>query len=200
MKLIAAHSPAHEVPDLDRLRENDAAAWSLAYPLLWRAAITAVLAKLGASGTDAENLTSDLLCKEVIPGVFDPQTDSFRQMSTFDDLMNVTKSIARNRSIDFIRRSARRREELHADVPELPPPVPDQSEGIEVFALIQRHLSPPVPELFHDRFVLGLTTREIAKKRVMPHGQVCSRFSRALKTLAEILRAYNMLDLSASPG
>lgn len=69
-----------------------------------------------------------------------------------------------------------------------PPP------GDDLLAFVLRQLSPPDPELFHDRFVLGLTTREITASRGISHGTVVSRFARALEKLRPLLAAE--LDLS----
>lgn len=174
-------------PSLASLRANDSRAWQAAYPLLWQAALAAVYAVLGPVKADAENIAADVLAREVVPGVLRPQTDSFNQISSFDDLVGMTRSIARNRAIDFIRRSARRPEVLMDELPEV-----SQESGSkappDLMEMVQRHLQPPDPELFHARFVLGHTTREIAALRGMSHGTVVSRFARALEKLRHLVR------------
>lgn len=156
--------------------------------------MSAALTTLGSARVDVENLAADILCKEIIPGFFEPKSFSFNQIRTFDDLLRVSKAIARNRTIDFIRRNVRRPEELHADVPEPLVLVSAGDDRQDLLELVQRHLTPPDPELFHDRFVLGLTTREIAANRQMSHGTVVSRFARALEKLRHLLRTDNDLE------
>jgi len=174
-------------PSLTSLRANDAAAWQAAYPLLWQVALGAVYARLGLVQADAENIAADVLAREVVPGVLQPRTDSFNQISSFDDLLAVTRSIARNRSLDFLRRSARRPEVLMDQLPDLPPEQGAKAPP-DLMEMVERHLQPPDPELFHARFVLGHTTREIAALRGMSHGTVVSRFARALEKLRHLLR------------
>lgn len=174
-------------PSLESLRANDSSAWQVAYPLLWRAALGAACAALGPVMADAENIVADVLVKEIVPGVLRPQTDSFNQISSFDDLMGMTRSIARNRAIDFIRRSARRPEVLMDELPEVSSDS-NSTAPPDLMEMVQRHLQPPDPELFHARFVLGHTTREIAALRGMSHGTVVSRFARALEKLRHLVR------------
>jgi DNA-directed RNA polymerase specialized sigma24 family protein len=142
---------------------------------------------LGPARADAENVAADILAKEIVPGVLHPRTDSFNQISTFDDLLHVTYSISKNRAIDFVRRSARRPEVLMDVVPDLPLD-PAGYAPPDLMEQVLRHLQPPDPELFHDRFVLGHTTREIAANRSMSHGTVVSRFARALEKLRHLLK------------
>ena len=176
-----------DLPTLAQLRANDSAAWAEAYALLWRAVLSVVHATLGPARVDAENVAANILAEEIVPGVLQPRSDSFNQISTFDDLLSVSRAIARNRTIDFIRRSARRPEMLMAELPEVPA---EASSGrSDLLAMVSSHLQPPDPELFHERFVLGYTTREIAERRGMSHGTVVSRFARALENLRQVLGA-----------
>ena len=77
-----------------------------------------VHAVLGPAKVDAKNLAADILAKEIVPAIFEPKSISFNQIRTFNDLLNVSRAVARNRTIDFIRRNARRPEIIHAEVPE----------------------------------------------------------------------------------
>lgn len=172
---------------LDLLRSNSDDEWRSAYPFLWRAILSTVHATLGPAKLDAENLAAEILGREIIPGVFEPKSFSFNQIRTFDDLLNVSRAVARNRTIDFIRRNVRRPEVLHAEVPEPLAAIFTTDDSPDLLEIVRRHLSPPDPELFHDRFVLGLTTREIATRRQMSHGTVVSRFARALEKLRQLL-------------
>jgi len=172
---------------IELLRANDAKQWNAAYPHLWRASLGTVHRVLGLGIADAENIASDVLANEIVPGVLSPHTDSFNQISSFDDLLVMTRSISRNRAIDFIRRSVRRPELLIDEVPETPLEQGHKAPA-ELMEVVLQHLQPPDPELFHDRFVLGLTTREIAAQRGMSHGTVVSRFARALEKLRQLLK------------
>ena len=169
------------------LRANVSSAWHAAYPILWQAALGAIWVKLGPVSADAENIAADVLAREIVPGVLQPRTDSFNQISSFDDLVGMTRSIAKNRAIDFIRRSARRPEVLTDELPEVSPESCTKAP-VDLLEMVDRHLQPPDPELFHARFVLGHTTREIAALRGISHGTVVSRFARALEKLRHLLR------------
>jgi DNA-directed RNA polymerase specialized sigma24 family protein len=190
-------TPLPFFPDLERLRENDDAEWRRAYPLLWTAAMATARDRLGDGG-DLENLTADLLCNEVIPGMLGQRGESFVALGSFEELLRLTRSITVRRCIDEIRKRCRRKEVLVAEVlvAEVPEMAwfPEDATGrsglwCEWMMLIQRELDPPDHELFHDRFSLGITTREIAQRRGMPHGTVVSRFARALKRLSVLLKS-----------
>lgn len=160
-------------------------------------ALGSLLAVLGRLPADAENLAADLLAREIIPGVLQQRTESFQKVASFSALLNLTAAIARNRAIDHLRQRSRRPEET---VDELPEPIAsgdgagEAPLGDDLLAFVMRQLSPPDPELFHDRFVLGFTTREIAEQRGLSHGTVVSRFARALEKLRPLLAAE--LDLN----
>jgi RNA polymerase sigma factor (sigma-70 family) len=183
--------PAPDI-SLSALCANNAEAWGNAYPHLWRVALGSLLAVLGRLPADAENLAADLLAREIIPGVLQQRTESFQKVASFSALLNLTAAIARNRAIDHLRQRSRRPEET---VDELPEPAAsgdgagESPLGDDLLAFVMRQLSPPDPELFHDRFVLGFTTREIAENRGLSHGTVVSRFARALEKLRPLLTA-----------
>jgi len=180
---------------LPALRANDRSAWHHAYPHLWRVALGSLLAVLGRLPADAENLAADLLAREIIPGVLHLRTESFQKLASFSALLNLTAAIARNRAIDHLRQRSRRPEETVDELPEpAAAPFDTQPLGDDLLPFVLRHLSPPDPDLFHDRFVLGLTTREIAESRGLSHGTVVSRFARALEKLRPLLAAE--LDLN----
>lgn len=152
---------------------------------------------LGRLPADAENLAADLLAREILPGVLQQRTEAFQKLATFDALLNLTAAIARNRAIDHLRQRSRRPEETVETFPEPTPSGNGAGEpllGDDLLAFVMRQLAPPDPELFHDRFVLGLTTREIAENRGISHGTVVSRFARALERLRPLLAAE--LDLN----
>lgn len=174
---------------MEKLRACDRAAWEDAYPLLWRTLQACLTSPLGfATQNDLENLAAEILAEEVMPQVLEPKTDSFNQIRSFDDLLNMTRAIAKLRAIDFIRKRSRRPEELMAEVPEAPVlGVPGAEAASDLMDFALAHLEPPDPELFLDRFQLGLTTRQIAEKRGMSHGTVVSRFSRAFAKLRPLL-------------
>jgi hypothetical protein len=180
-------------PALERLRANDEGEWRRAYPLLWQAVMAAGRGRLTGGGGDLENIASELLCHEIIPGVMGAKGESFAALASFDDLLRLARAVMVRRCIDEIRRQCRRKEDSYAEVPErewLPAEAAgDGRTWPEWMSLIQRELQPPDPDLFHDRFALGLTTREIARRRGIPHGTVVSRFARALKRLSILLQS-----------
>lgn len=178
------------------LRNNEDAAWRQAHPLLWGAVIGVLTHRLGSAGEyDVEDLAAELLCEEIIPQVFTPRTESFQRVSSFEDLLRMTRSIAARRAIDAIRVRVRAPEDAVAEIPEYALAGGFGEFGgnaqdytwAELMGAIQSVLRPPDFDLFHDRFALGLTTREVAKKHGMPHGTVLSRFATGLKRLAEHL-------------
>ena len=175
--------------ELESLRRGDSASWNAAYPILWQRVLSAIYAVLGHLGShDLDNLAAEIIAEEVMPQVFAPTTNSFNQIRSFDDLLNVTRTIAKNRTIDFLRKRLRRPEEVVAEIPEpfFLGPVGDPAP-VELLHLVLGHLEPPDPDLFRDRFEFGLTTREIALKRGLSHGTVVSRFSRAFVKLRCLL-------------
>lgn len=177
-------------PTLEALRANEDAAWQAAWPILWRTVLGVVRAKLHFPDShDLENIAAEIIGEEIVPQVAKPTTKTFNQIQTFDDLLNVTKAIARNRVVDYIRSRIRRPEDRlgEDDNRGLPEPVegggPLPDFTLEELLGLVVELQPPDPDLFHDRFILGLTTVEIAKKRRMPPGTVLSRFRRAFFAL-----------------
>lgn len=177
---------------LEELRANRHVAWQAAYPQLWRVVQGAMLAVLGRLPADLDNLAADLLAREIIPGVLQPRTEAFQRLGSFEGLLHLAAAIARNRAIDHLRQRARRPE----DCVECPPETAFGQEATgsslaadDLLDFVMRQLSPPDPELFQDRFVLGLTTREIAERRGLSHGTVVSRFARALEKLRPLLSA-----------
>lgn len=182
----------HDLPiNLDKLRENDPTEWGLAYPLLWQAMMATGRGKLSTG--DLENIASDVICKEIIPGLLMQTSAFFNNLVSFAALLSLARQIISRRCIDEIRRQVSRKMDFYAEVPEQEWQ-PDQSATggrtwKEWMTLVQQELDPPDPDLFYDRFGLGLTTRQIAERRGIPHGTVVSRFARALKGLASILNS-----------
>jgi len=181
------------LPSLKALRANEQTAWEAAYPILWRAAVGVIRSKLMFPEThDIDDIAADILADEVVPQVLRPTTNSFNNIRSFDDLVNVTKAIARNRVVDYIRYRMRRPEEREPEKghsPDVRFAEPDCPEfSLEELLGIIGRLPSPDPELFQDRFVLGLTTSQIARKRRMPLGTVLSRFRRAFLVLRPNLR------------
>jgi RNA polymerase sigma factor (sigma-70 family) len=181
--------PSSPSPDLDRLRANDSDAWKVANPLLWQAVMAVGRNRL--DGGDLENIASDVICNEVIPGLLGHKGESFDNLSSFADLLSLARRIMSCRCIDEIRRQCRRKEDSYAEVPEQEWEPEQATAGGRTWAewmtLVQQELDPPDPDLFYARFGEGLTTREIAERRGMPHGTVVSRFARALKRLRGII-------------
>jgi RNA polymerase sigma factor (sigma-70 family) len=111
---------------------------------------------------------------------------SFNQLADFGELLSMMRRIVRLRVIDFFRRQ--KPEDLVAEIPEqsdtslVPTVAGAQFTMPELLSLISR-LGPPLPDLFHLRFVQGLNTSEIADLRQIKRNTVLSHFHRGFQQL-----------------
>lgn len=172
---------------LDALARNDNAAWNAAYTPLYREIWIVLKARLlPGFGIDLEDLAVAIITDEIMPGLRDRATDSFREMKAFGDLVRVAKKIAACRAVDAIRRVMRKKEDA---LPEDWENLVGAEEAVidpnhEGFWRRVNRLKPPKPGLFADYFIGGMSYPEIAKKWAMPIGTVCSHFKRGLDELA----------------
>lgn len=185
----AASGPAIAV---EHLRSLDARAnhdaWNAAYPWLWSAGLR--LAGRLLSGGQWEEQRKDAVAtaiSQVVEGLVTGSSESYNQISAFSDVVGMTQTIVRRRIMDFHRQHARSREDAVEELPdvvlageELPFTLGELKAQIAA-------LDPPKPQLFLDRFFDGLTTREVAQRRGMPHGTVLTHFAQGLKLLRERL-------------
>lgn len=189
------HEPAPpDGPTPDELRHPDAArnraAWDLAYPRLWRAALS--LAHHLLSGPEHAQNREDLASRavtELVRGVVENSLPSFNQMSTFGDVVSMTQQIVRARTKDFFRARGRRPEDLTGEVPDAPAEDSASAAALswdECLELI-RELPPPQPEIFDLHYAQGHTAEEIAVRLSMPRSTVLSHLFRGKKTLRQKL-------------
>lgn len=187
--------PEKSLPLLADLRSVDArvseSAWQAAYPHLWKAAISLLAGNL-LVGPEHLHDREDIAAKaisEAVQGLIEGKSASFNQMSTFDDVVGMTRQIVRARTVDFFRRRGRHPEDPTENLPE---PVNETGAAEsrltreEFDALITR-LKPPQPEIFRLHFVDGHTAQEIADDIKMPRGTVLSHLFRGMKMLRPYL-------------
>ena len=199
-----------ELPDipLDLLRRNDAAAWVKAQRILWERIWRAVHRKMPfATEAELTDLVSEILCDPVVAQLFEPESDAFRNLQSFADLVNLACHIAGLRAIDRIRQSARRGDHTALDsVPESAVQEalassgshrqPEDAEVIQ-FALSRIDEKYQEPLLLH--YFHGLGTQEIAEQMGIPKGSVCTLLSRGREALRPILESEGLsLQTSAS--
>lgn len=176
---------------LDDLADDDEAAWSEAYPILYREIHLAVRRVLSSNlRVDWDEIACSVITDEVRPGLRLRRTSSFRRLGNFSQLVVLSKGIAAKRSIDVARRNMRKGEQ---SLPEfwgetfesMATEGLEINEGMESFRRLVSRLKPPRPEIFFDHYVLGMTYAEIAEKHMIPLSTVCSHFRRGLKDLRD---------------
>ena len=181
-------------PELHRLRSLDdtvsAAEWSLAYPLLYEAGARIAASRLSGQRwqSDREDLVSVAL-HQFVQGLIENNPESFKRISSWDDCLGMMRGIVRSRIADFHRTRSRRPEDAMEHPPEplvaiFPGAGGDLAE--DLYFEIDR-LDPPLPELFRERFVEGLTIAEIAARRDINKNTVCTWFADALALLRKRL-------------
>ncbi|TDU67295.1 RNA polymerase sigma factor (sigma-70 family) [Prosthecobacter fusiformis] len=158
--------------------------WAQAYPLLWEAAQR--LARRLLAGDSHEHDREDLCAtamQQFVTGLVQSSSESFNQISTWDDCLSMMRHILRLRVLDFFRAQGRNREDAMEAVPDIPtPPRTDAASLSELLALVDE-LDPPKPDLLRDRFVDGYSTDEIAQRRQMNRNTVVSHFAQGLRYL-----------------
>lgn len=105
------------------------------------------------------------------------------------DLEGMMKTIVRRRVLDHHRRQFRRPtvpfDERAAGKIAAALPPSGNDDRAEALWLVIATLDPPLPDLFGDRFLLGWTTAEIARRRGMNPNTVLSHFHRGIARLRE---------------
>ena len=182
-------------PRLDELRARDerisAAAWNVAYPLLWEAGMRIACIRLAGErhAHDREDLVSTAL-QQLMRGLLDGKTESFNQISTWDDCLGMTRHIVRQRITDFFRSHERNREDAVEELPEVIADTPD-SLRFNLHELLHEvdrlEPNPPLPQVFRDRFVEGWSTDEIATRHSMNRNTLLSHFAKGFRLLRERL-------------
>ena len=152
------------------------------------------IARLRLSGAQFEHDREDLVSvavQQFIRGMLSGETESFNQLSAWDDCLGMFRHIVRFRVTDVLRARGRNREEPVEELPDLPVECPDALEftGAELFAAVDAlEPNPPVPQVFRDRFLEGRSTDEIATLRGINRNTLCSYYAKGLRTLRERLR------------
>jgi RNA polymerase sigma factor (sigma-70 family) len=185
--------PLPEIP-LALLRNNDDAAWQTAQRILWERMWRAAHRKMPlATESQLTDFVSELLCDPVVAQLFEPESDAFRAIQTFADLVNLACHITGLRAIDKIRQSIRRGghssldtvpEELLTGAPEAS--TDDHADAIQV-ALQQIDGRYREPLLLH--YFEGLGTQAIADRLQAPKGTVCTLLSRGRQEIRKVLES-----------
>lgn len=177
-------------PSLEDLRSSDERisreAWVTAYPILRAAGLQVARARLAGSRheQDREDLVATALA-QFVRGLVEKKSPSFNQLSVWSDCLGMMRTLTRARVLDFLRQTYRNREDPSGDLPEYTvDSLADMATaGVEdIFVEIDR-LDPPLPELFRERFLEGLTIDEIAARRGVNRNTLCTWFANALRTL-----------------
>lgn len=189
------------LPDipLALLRANDATAWQSAQRILWERMWRAVHRKMPlATESQLSDLVSEILCDPVVAQLFEPESDAFRALRTFSDLVNLACHIAGLRAIDKIRQSVRRGPHIPLEDEALPPVSPggDESDAIQS-ALLQIEDRYREPLLLH--YFEGLGTQAIADRLTLPKGTVCTLLSRGREAIRKVLEQ-DGFPLSTAPS
>lgn len=173
---------------LNALAAGDEREWERAYQPLYDAIYPVLRAKVqSAFGVDWEDLVIQIITREIMPKLQTRDTDSFRQLRTFEDLLRLSKSMADKRGIDLIRKVQRKKEDALPEEWEQGGTEPDSTaEDLESFRYQVNTLKPPKPEMFELHFVHGHTYDEIAEIKGTTVGNVCSHFYRGFKELRKL--------------
>jgi len=194
-------------PDLESLRSGEervsAEAWARAYPLLRIAGMQVARARL--AGRSHEHDREDIVATalgQMVRGIAEKRTKSFNRISSWDDCLRMMRSLTRSRLADFHRERYRNREDAVESLPEpegaaVAEVVPFGPGMEDVFVEIDR-LDPPMPELFRDRFVEGLTIDEIAERRDLNRNTLCTWFAKSLAILRTRLARQESDDWQAT--
>lgn len=177
---------------LKRLRGHHDSEWDEAYEQLWRVVWRSVKRKLPYDSPEQlEDLVSHVLVKEIVPQIISPTQQSFIEVKSFEEILNLASRVASNRSIDEIRRRIRRPETQNiSSTPEIdlvPPPSegnPHEEIHLAISSLDSRYRS-----VIEDFYFEDLNTEAIAEKQGRPKGSICSDLVKARQLLGSKLEA-----------
>ena len=183
-------------PDLELLRSGDSLEWDYAMEWLWPSAFMIVKGKLGRFfPSDVEDVAMEAL--EAAVGKLD-------EIGHILELKLLTIALARNKAIDFLRRSlAHKRgkgmvksfEQLQENSPEdlevnklMATLVPlDTGELVRLLEDFMAELRSQEMAVLKGFYVSGLTYFEVAEKSGVPVGGIGVLLQRALKKLRKII-------------
>lgn len=111
------------------------------------------------------------------------EAKSFDSVETVEHLRNLFYRVLRARITDVHRKVV--------PLPEIEAPPPEETSvetpiGDDIWPLVAK-LKPPKPELIEAKFILGLTTDEMARSFSMSRNTVLSHLRRGLITLKKLL-------------
>ncbi|MEO0444522.1 MAG: sigma-70 family RNA polymerase sigma factor [Verrucomicrobiota bacterium] len=159
------------------------------------ALVWSIAQKYLANSTDAQDLTQEVF------------TELWRKAGSFNPQVASEKTfiatIARRRSIDWIRKQGRRptTEPMSPEMSDLVVETRDPSHALDRQALLQAmtSLAPETQTLFRLHFERGYTHREIAEETELPLGTVKSRLRQGLLDLRSQLRRSDWASSYARP-
>ncbi|MEM1293908.1 MAG: sigma-70 family RNA polymerase sigma factor [Verrucomicrobiota bacterium] len=188
---------ASELPSPDELRSRESAtsekAWRQAYPIFWKLGMKVASLKLAgeARQQDREDCVQ-LAIVQLRNGLLgvrmdgsDSEAKSFDSVTTIEHLRNLYYRVLRARITDVHRKTAAIPENLEPESEETAPS-PNEPMADEIWPLVAK-LKPPKPELIEAKFILGLTTDEMARSFAMSRNTVLSHLRRGLITLKKLL-------------
>jgi RNA polymerase sigma-70 factor (ECF subfamily) len=182
-------------PNLQALRDGDAAEWDVAFRWLWPAAFGAAQAVLQPYlPAEVEDVAIESL-EELVGEV--------KRLSTAEEMRPLLAKIARNRAVSRLRElyAAKRgagqtesyeaKQEAGGDLPEaIAPDDPvgalEHKELAERLGRLLAELKPPQGEMLADYFLRGLTYEEIAKKHTVALGTVGVYLKRGLAAMRRV--------------
>lgn len=138
---------------------------------------------------DREDAVSTAL-QQLTRGVIENRSESYNQLSSFDDLLGMMRHIVRLRITDLFRSRERRTEDAVEELPEIVDLTPDSTrfQLNELLLEVDRlEPNPPLPQVFRDRFIEGWSTDEIAARRSMNRNTLLSHFAKGFRVLRDRL-------------
>lgn len=138
---------------------------------------------------DREDAVSTAL-QQLTRGVIENRSESYNQLSSFDDLLGMMRHIVRLRITDLFRSRERRPEDCVEEIPEIADLTPDSTrfQLNELLLEVDRlEPNPPLPQVFRDRFIEGWSTDEIAARRSMNRNTLLSHFAKGFRVLRDRL-------------
>ena len=192
---VFRHPVVVQMPDLQALQCGDAAAWDLAFPWLWPAAIGA------AQVTLQPYLPAEV--EDVAIESLEALVEKVRELKSVEELKPLVAGIAHHRAVSLLReRFAKKRGEGRtgsleagqgAAVMDCPDPTAnsplvtlEEKELAECLSRTLSKLKPPQGAVLTDFFLNGLRYEEIARKQGLPIGSVGVYLKRGLETLRRI--------------
>lgn len=168
---------------IERLRLMDSQAWHLAYEPLYQVALGVVLKTLWNSiDHDVENLACDIVAE--FTGTFlAKRNEKLNSATGFRDLKNVTAHLAKNRTIDYLRKvKCRPQIDGSLDVAETAAEVQNPSNGIleVVFSCVAK-LPEPFRQMFSDHVIDDVPVTELATTSKINYNTVCTYLAKATR-------------------